>query len=292
MVNYKRRAQLYVTANLYRPAAVKPGEKLPAVLYVCGHSGRGRNGNKVAFQSHGIWLARHGYVCLAVDTLQLGEIGAFHHGTYNLNRWWWHSRGYTPAGVECWNGIRGIDYLCSRPDVDPEKIGVTGISGGGATTVWVAAADDRSSERLGLPGQTELLGGLSELPAHVQANSIDVIFIALPMRQVQRVVDLLEALRDTTASIYFVPDIFVMDLIQSRTASISGVPVVAMCETPFQGTRGVVKRLMDIGAYRDAPSGLRIWAGATIDTADLEALIPWLTWAFETQKATLAKAAA
>ena len=48
----------------------------------------------------------------------------------------------------------------------------------------------------------------------------------------------------------------------------------------------------DIGAYRDAPSGLRIWAGATIDTADLDALMPWLTWAFETQKATLSKAAA
>ena len=48
----------------------------------------------------------------------------------------------------------------------------------------------------------------------------------------------------------------------------------------------------DIGAYRDAPSGLRIWAGATIDTADLDALMPWLTWAFETQKAMLSKAAA
>ncbi len=48
----------------------------------------------------------------------------------------------------------------------------------------------------------------------------------------------------------------------------------------------------DIGAYRDAPSGLRIWAGATIETADMQALMPWLTWAYLTQKATLSKAAA
>jgi putative colanic acid biosynthesis UDP-glucose lipid carrier transferase len=106
--------------------------------------------------------------------------------------------------------------------------------------------DDRSVERLGLSGAGTLLGGLSDLRAYVQAHNIDLIFIALPMRQVQRVVDLLDELRDTTASIYFVPDIFVMDLIQSRTADLSGVPVVAMCETPFQGSRGVVKRLMDV----------------------------------------------
>jgi phosphoserine aminotransferase len=48
----------------------------------------------------------------------------------------------------------------------------------------------------------------------------------------------------------------------------------------------------DIGAYRDAPAGLRIWAGATIETVDMAALMPWLTFAYETQKASLAKAAA
>ena len=106
--------------------------------------------------------------------------------------------------------------------------------------------DDRSVERLGLSKGGELLGSLAELPAYVQAEKIDLIFIALPMRQVQRVVDLLDELRDTTASIYFVPDIFVMDLIQSRTSNISGVPVVAMCETPFEGSRGVIKRLIDV----------------------------------------------
>ena len=110
MVHYQSRPGLYVTANLYRPAMVTPGKKLPAILYVCGHAGRGRNGNKTAYQSHGIWLARHGYICLMVDTLQLGEIAAIHHGTYREQRWWWLSRGYTSAGVECWNGIRGIDF--------------------------------------------------------------------------------------------------------------------------------------------------------------------------------------
>jgi dienelactone hydrolase len=166
MLHYQSRPRLYVTGNLYRPAKVKEGDKLPAVLYVCGHSPRGRNGNKVAYQSHGIWLARHGYVCLAVDTLQLGEIAAFHHGTYNLNRWWWHSRGYTPAGVEAWNGVRGIDYLVSRPDVDPERIAVTGISGGGAATFWVTSADERV--KVAVP-----VSGMADLPSYVPNRVIN-----------------------------------------------------------------------------------------------------------------------
>jgi len=166
MIHYQSRPKLYVTGNLYRPATFEPGERLPAVFYVCGHSYRGRNGNKTAYQSHGIWFARHGYICLVVDSLQLGEIGATHHGTYREGRWWWHSRGYTPAGVECLNGIRGIDYLVSRPDVDPQRIAVTGISGGGAATFWIAAADQRV--KVAVP-----VSGMADLPSYVTNRVIN-----------------------------------------------------------------------------------------------------------------------
>lgn len=174
LLHYQSRPGLYVTANLYRPARTQPGERLPAVLYVCGHSGRGRNGNKTAFQSHGIWFARHGYVCLIVDTLQLGEIAATHHGTYNLERWWWQSRGYTSAGVECWNGVRGVDYLVSRPDVDPDRIAVTGISGGGAATFWVAAADARVKAAVPISGMADLA---AYVPNRVVNGHCDCMFL-------------------------------------------------------------------------------------------------------------------
>jgi putative colanic acid biosynthesis UDP-glucose lipid carrier transferase len=82
---------------------------------------------------------------------------------------------------------------------------------------------------------------------YVKDNRTDVMFIALPIRHVKRVMNLLDDLRDTTASIYYVPDIFVFDLIQARSGEIHGIPVVAMCETPFYGYRGVAKRLTDIG---------------------------------------------
>lgn len=162
MIHYQSSPGLYVTGNLYRPASVRPGEKLPTILYVCGHATRGRNGNKTAYQSNGIWFARHGYVCLVIDTVQRGEIKGVHHGTYSHNRWWWHSRGYTSAGVECWNGIRGIDYLTTRRDVDSERIGVTGISGGGAVSFWLAAADKRVKVAVPISGMADLPSYLSD----------------------------------------------------------------------------------------------------------------------------------
>ena len=105
--------------------------------------------------------------------------------------------------------------------------------------------DDRSGERLGMEQDAPLLGGLSQLASYVNEQNISVIFVALPMRHVQRVMDLLDDLRDTTTSIYYLPDVFVMDLIQARTGDILGTPVVSMCETPFHGFRGVTKRVTD-----------------------------------------------
>jgi len=174
MLHYQSRPGLYVTGNLYRPAKISPGEKLPAILYVCGHSSRGRNGNKTAYQSQGIWFARHGYLCLVLDTLELGELTCTHHGTYREGRWWWLSRGYTPAGVECWNGVRGIDYLLSRPEVDGERIGVSGISGGGAATFWIAAADERVKAAVPVSGLSDLL---AYVPNRVINGHCDCMFL-------------------------------------------------------------------------------------------------------------------
>jgi cephalosporin-C deacetylase-like acetyl esterase len=155
-LHFQSRPHLYVTGNLYLPKDAKPGAKLPAVLYVCGHSGRGRDGNKTAFQHHGMWFATHGYVCLIIDSLQLGEIEAIHHGTYRYNRWWWQARGYAPSAVECWNGMRALDYLQSRPEVDPDRLAVTGISGGGAASFWIAAADERVKVAVPVSGMDDL----------------------------------------------------------------------------------------------------------------------------------------
>ena len=159
-VQFQSRPGLYVTGNLYIPRNIPEGKKLPAILYVCGHAIVKKDGvsfgSKAHYQHHGGWFARNGYVCLTIDTLQLGEIEGLHHGTYRENMWWWHARGYTPAGVEAWNCIRALDYLETRPEVDAGRFGVTGRSGGGAYSWWIAALDDRIKCAVPVAGITDL----------------------------------------------------------------------------------------------------------------------------------------
>jgi hypothetical protein len=127
--------KIFLTANLYIPTS---GQKpYPVVLYQCGHA------NKNLFTRHGAWFAAHGIAALVMDNIEMGEVEFTHHGVYS-NAWFhWYSRGFSPLAVELLNARRAVDYLASRPDLDPKRIGATGRSGGGMTTFFLAALDER-----------------------------------------------------------------------------------------------------------------------------------------------------
>jgi hypothetical protein len=160
--------KLYCTANLYLPKNLK--SPAPAILYECGHWSAKTNGisygNKGIYQRDGAWYARNGYVCLVLDTLLAGEIQGIHTGTRDHGLWWWNSRGYTPAGVEAWFGIRALDYLCTRPEVDTNRFGITGHSGGGAYSWMITALDDRI--KVAAP-----LAGMADMQSHILDGVID-----------------------------------------------------------------------------------------------------------------------
>ncbi|MGE0114844.1 MAG: undecaprenyl-phosphate glucose phosphotransferase [Steroidobacteraceae bacterium] len=106
--------------------------------------------------------------------------------------------------------------------------------------------EDRSAGRLTLAGAAPVLGTSAKLAEYVVQNDISIVYITLPMSRNRRILGMLESLRDSTASIYFVPDLLVYDLIQARFDILNGVPVVAVCETPFFGMLPLVKRLSDM----------------------------------------------
>jgi len=104
----------------------------------------------------------------------------------------------------------------------------------------------RALDRLPAHSSVELLGTTAELPRYILEHDINVVYITLPMTSHPRILELLDSLKNSTTSIYFVPDLFVFDLIQARFDVVNGIPIIAVCESPFFGMRGVVKRLSDI----------------------------------------------
>jgi putative colanic acid biosynthesis UDP-glucose lipid carrier transferase len=113
-------------------------------------------------------------------------------------------------------------------------------------TEIVGYFEDRSPERCDAAISAPILGTTSALAEHVATNPIDQIFITLPMSRDARITSLLEALHDSTASIYFVPDIFAFNLIQARFDILGGIPVVTVRDTPFYGSDWLVKRMSDV----------------------------------------------
>jgi putative colanic acid biosysnthesis UDP-glucose lipid carrier transferase len=100
--------------------------------------------------------------------------------------------------------------------------------------------DSRIQEGLG-----PRLGGIADVANYARKHSIEMIFISLPMSAQPRIREILDDLHDTTASIYFLPDVYVFDLMQAHFNNVGGIPVVAICESPFSGIDSVVKNVSD-----------------------------------------------
>jgi putative colanic acid biosynthesis UDP-glucose lipid carrier transferase len=106
--------------------------------------------------------------------------------------------------------------------------------------------DDRGDERCVKQAQFKLIGKIDQLPEFVKRNRVQFIYLSLPMTSRPRILQVLDGLKDTTASIYFVPDMFITDLIQGRSDAVCGVTVISVCDTPFRGYSGFLKRSSDI----------------------------------------------
>ena len=110
----------------------------------------------------------------------------------------------------------------------------------------VGFVDSRAPDRLPNHMKQKLLGKIDELAALAKRLDINIIYLSLPMASQPRILHILDELKDTTASIYFVPDMFVTDLIQGQAGNVCGMPVISVCETPFHAFNGVLKRASDI----------------------------------------------
>jgi putative colanic acid biosysnthesis UDP-glucose lipid carrier transferase len=107
--------------------------------------------------------------------------------------------------------------------------------------------DFRSADRVAeLIDADQLAGHCKDVAEFARMHGVKTIYIALPLSNVPRIGEMIRELRDTTASIYFVPDVFAFELIQGRLVEINGIPAISVCETPFQGMDAVLKRATDI----------------------------------------------
>ena len=114
------------------------------------------------------------------------------------------------------------------------------------TATCLGFFEDRDPERLRNDKKFPILGKLADIAAYVKQHHVNFIYLSLPMVSQPRIIKLLDELQDTTASIYILPDIFLTDLIQGHMGQVNGIPVMAVCESPFTGMNSLIKRLTDI----------------------------------------------
>ncbi|WP_346319293.1 acetylxylan esterase [Chitinophaga sp. YIM B06452] len=144
---------LYVTGSLFIPGGLKKGAKAPAVVYCSGHSATGYR--SPAYQRVMLNLVKKGFIVFAFDPVGQGERLEYYDTTARKSRHKWPSNEHSYPGAQVfmtgntlamymiWDGIRAVDFLLSRKETDPERIAITGRSGGGTQSAYIAAFDDR-----------------------------------------------------------------------------------------------------------------------------------------------------
>ncbi len=170
---------------------------------------------------------------------------------------WWAI--LTP--IAQWLPVAVGHFLIKRHAALPENRRTAVVIGAGTLGVKVARSlreaheqgidfvgyfDDRTDDRVDPHAAAHRVGSLKDAAQFVQSHAIREVYITLPLGSQPRIVELLEELQGTTASIFFVPDVFGISIIQGRLQDLNGVPIVGMCETPFTGTNQLVKRIEDI----------------------------------------------
>lgn len=154
--------------------------------------------------------------------------------------------------------VRGLLHELRRQGFNTRSVAIVGANHAGLNLVdkfntipWVGLVfkgyyDDRQIDRLATETHARLAGNLSTLLTQARAGEIDIIYIALPMHAEKRIIALVNALSDTTASVYILPDSLLLGLAHARWVNMNGMPVVSVFETPFYGVDGWVKRIEDV----------------------------------------------
>ncbi|MFA6104648.1 MAG: acetylxylan esterase [Victivallaceae bacterium] len=189
-VIFYSRPDFPVTGNLYLPSGIKG--KVPAVLGLCGHAQSGKA--EPAYQSFCQGLALKGYAVFIIDPVSQGERYQFLNtrdaeevsgsccSEHNMMGKQLRLAGEFIGTWRAWDGIRGLDYLLSRPEVDVSRIGVTGNSGGGTLTSYVNALDDRPTMAAAGCFITTYLRNLeNELPSDCEQIPPDMLKYGLEM---------------------------------------------------------------------------------------------------------------
>jgi putative colanic acid biosynthesis UDP-glucose lipid carrier transferase len=160
-----------------------------------------------------------------------------------------------------WGSLRlaqsGLRRLWVRP-LNPRKAVIIGAGEIGAILENVLRAspvlrtelqgffEDRAAARVPPDLSSKVLGKSGDVAEYIRTHGTNVVYITIPMSRQQRILDLLGRLSDSTASIYFVPDLLTFNLVQARIDTLEGLPLIAVCESPFIGLSGLIKRLMDL----------------------------------------------